>query len=293
MNRLLLLVTILTMSRLPLYSEEPKDQTKLWIGDTEVPATNVNGKLTGERWIKDGPNSIIRVQVTLDTSSSDPYKADCPECEPVLHLMLRTSDQAGNYTGPTIFHGKMYQVKSWKTPEIAKTNVVDIYATTDKTKIVIMVWDNGPIYSTTNSGLTWQTISDPGSYEFPLTIGTDGAGFFAAATIHPLATNVLVPKLPAGNWYATGQESSGGQIILTESLSQLAPALTIFPATNGVIISWSGELSNYVLQANSDLATTNWNDVTNSPVKVQDEYQVVIPTSERARFYRLKSSQLN
>jgi hypothetical protein len=43
-----------------------------------------------------------------------------------------------------------------------------------------MVADNGPIYSSTNSGMTWLMINTPGKYEFFLTGDPIGGGFKAA-----------------------------------------------------------------------------------------------------------------
>jgi hypothetical protein len=86
-------------------------------------------------------------------------------------------------------HGLMYMAGDLRTPALANTNLVDIYSSEAKTRIVVMVADNGPIYSSTNSGMTWEVINSPGEYRFPLYDDANGGGFIAAATIHPSREN--------------------------------------------------------------------------------------------------------
>jgi len=68
-----------------------------------------------------------------------------------------------------------------------------------------------------------------------------------------------------------------------------APTLTVTLSGGSAIISWEANaFSGYVLQANTNLETTSWFNVTNSVAASNGFYQVTIPVSAAASFYRLK-----
>ena len=159
---------------------------------------------------------------------------------------------------------------------------MDILSSKDNSRIVIMVADNGPIYSSTNSGMTWTVISTPGDYSFPV----DG-GFTAAATIHPSAENQKIAGSPTKSWYAiaSGPDSSG--LILTQDVSHATPALSITRSSDGVVLSWPSAFSGYVLQASEDFG--NWVDVSNAVNVVGERNQVLVTSPVGKGFYRLRS----
>ena len=68
---------------------------------------------------------------------------------------------------------------------------------------------------------------------------------------------------------------------------QLNIALT---SSNALLASWPFMSTSYVLQQNFDLTTTNWTDVTNSPVLnlTNLQNQVTVSPTNNAGFYRLK-----
>lgn len=72
---------------------------------------------------------------------------------------------------------------------------------------------------------------------------------------------------------------------------QMMPQLRIeHTSTNAVLVSWPvPPANNIVLQHNSILGTTNWLDVTNSPVIVSNRNQVTFSLPTGSAFYRLKS----
>jgi hypothetical protein len=152
-----------------------------------------------------------------------------------------------------------------------------------------MVLDNGPIYSSTNSGMTWTVINAPGKYEFPLTAEPDGGGFIAAATLYPSPENQTATNSPATNWYAVGSAPDGSKLVITEDPSQPAPVLSITHAGGGVVVSWPAAFTSFVLQANNDLSTTNWVNVADPVKKAGGENQVLISSPADNNFYRLKS----
>jgi hypothetical protein len=67
-----------------------------------------------------------------------------------------------------------------------------------------------------------------------------------------------------------------------------APSLTIsLTATNTVLISWPSSFNGFALQQNSNLSTTNWVTLTNTPIPVGSQYQVTMPPPKGNQFYRL------
>jgi PKD repeat protein len=59
-------------------------------------------------------------------------------------------------------------------------------------------------------------------------------------------------------------------------------------STNTVVITWPAASPGYGLQQNADLATTNWTTVTNLPIVVADEKQVILSPAAAQNFYRLR-----
>ena len=68
-----------------------------------------------------------------------------------------------------------------------------------------------------------------------------------------------------------------------------APGLTIeLVSPSSVLVGWPAPSDGFVLQQNTNLATTNWVTVTNSPVVANGEKQVTVSPTVGNRFYRLK-----
>ncbi len=206
-----------------------------------------------------------------------------------LHLFINPANGETEFGGVSGLHGRMYMARrhDWRVPDLAQTNRVDMLS--GGSRIVVMVLDNGPIYSSTNSGMTWTVIDTPGEYQFPLTIGPKGGGMLAKATILPSPDNQTTTNSSLSTWYAVGSGPNGSMLVLTGDVSQPAPALTIAHSGGGVIVSWPAAFTGYVLQENSDLSSTNWVDVTNSVNVVGGENQVLISSPADNNFYRLKS----
>jgi hypothetical protein len=269
--------------------DKSTNKTRIFVGDTAVDFTNVGNKLVGEQWIST-TNSIVlfRTEITPLPEQPNPTNSSQSNFEPVLRLWFEPgSESTGSGGGVTGLFGLIYMATNFHTPNLARTNPVEILASEDKSRIVVMIEDNGPIYSSTNSGLTWTAFSAPGSYDFPLTFGSKGARFSARTKIHPSPEN-RGANPPIGNWYAVGGEPNERTFVVTRDTSQPAPILSITHSTTGNRVSWSAAFRGYVLQANSDLSATNWINVTNAIVQVEGENQVFIPSEAIQNFYRLQ-----
>jgi hypothetical protein len=67
------------------------------------------------------------------------------------------------------------------------------------------------------------------------------------------------------------------------------PPLTITRSGSSVVLTWpTNTFLNYVLQANTNLVSTNWVNTTNTAVISNGVYRVTVPASASAAFYRLK-----
>jgi hypothetical protein len=67
-----------------------------------------------------------------------------------------------------------------------------------------------------------------------------------------------------------------------------APLLSVsLTSTNTVLVAWLYPSMGFNLQQNSALGTTNWLSVTNSPVQVGEQLQVILQPPTGNRFYRL------
>jgi hypothetical protein len=145
-----------------------------------------------------------------------------------------------------------------------------IYASWDKNRIVV-VPENGPIYASTNSGMSWTVYTEPGDYIFPTAVNADGIGFAATVTLYSK------PKTDFGkDWYMVAEENNGQKLIAAVGESP-TPILSIAQVGGTAIISWPASFSGFVLQENSDLSSTNWLDVTNVVDVANGQNEVALP----------------
>jgi len=76
--------------------------------------------------------------------------------------------------------------------------------------------------------------------------------------------------------------------VFTNALFFPAPMLRIrATSTNSAILNWPLYGTNYLLQQNTNLATTNWVTISNSVDILTGTNQVVLPRQPGSRFYRL------
>jgi hypothetical protein len=118
----------------------------------------------------------------------------------------------------------------------------------------------GPIYSSTNCGLTWISNNAPPQLWSAVASSADGSKWFAVV-------------------------SNGG---IWTCQTPPAPVLNI-TATNNARLCWVVPSTNLVLQQSPDLSATNWSDVTNAPVLDLSclQYEVTLPPANDRGFFRL------
>jgi hypothetical protein len=70
----------------------------------------------------------------------------------------------------------------------------------------------------------------------------------------------------------------------------IAPTVRIFlTATNSAVLAWPGDAAGFSLESNPNIATTNWNPVTNRVDVVGAENQIILWPLKTQQFFRLKS----
>jgi hypothetical protein len=212
-------------------------------------------------------------QLILDTGSSG---------------RIGTKFTAGYYRGP------IYLARGDRAPfvwaEANSTNNVSIFSNGNRSELIAAV-DNGPVFTSTNFGITWKAVTVTGVHKFPLCTASDGGGLYARVTVHPppsppevaAGTNAPVPE-----WYAVASSADGSKLVVSASLSQPAPALNIRYSSNAVTIVWPAQFSSFVLEHKAELNSATWTTITNSVRVVGEENRVVIPSAIGAHFFRLR-----
>ncbi len=106
---------------------------------------------------------------------------------------------------------------------------------------------------------------------------------------------LLSPAAPPGNYLGTITVQGGANIFATTNLSSQpfqislpGAALKITRFSTNLVLSWPVPPADFVLQRNSNLTTTNWTTVTNTPVITNGLNQVTLSLPATNQFYRLK-----
>ncbi len=159
---------------------------------------------------------------------------------------------------------------SWRlTDAPASVDGTFIACSADATRILVAVdsssgWFLGGLFTSTDSGMTWISNNLASTYWSCVASSSDGC------------------KLVAG--------VNGGGIYTSQTTPH--PVLNVTLAGGNLVLSWIIPSQPFVVQENSDLATTNWIDMASSPVldltNLRNQVTLPIPTGNR--FYRLKAS---
>jgi len=155
----------------------------------------------------------------------------------------------------------VFQYGSIFRVDIGGINFTNIHSFTNgESAVGALVLSGNTLYGTTQDGGN----SGAGSI---YKINTDGTGyatlfsFTNTSTGYPNGSNPAAGLILSGNTlYGTteygGTNNSG--VVFAFSLASSSPALSIGMSGTGVTISWASSASGFVLQQNSNLATTNW-----------------------------------
>ena len=105
----------------------------------------------------------------------------------------------------------------------------------------------------------------------------------------------ISPATPPDQYFGIVTIQGGTNIFTANNLASpifevsLPPAaLGIAPAGTNLVLSWPSPPGDFVLQQNSNLTTTNWTTVTNTPITTNWQNQVFLPSAVGNQFYRLE-----
>jgi hypothetical protein len=181
------------------------------------------------------------------------------------------------------FRGHLFKSDALSLPEataaMADRDWATIFSSEDRKKLVVAL-DQGGVYFSENSGVTWQTINRPGLYTFALSSTPKGS---AVAAVVRIVQNTKTNDTKG--WYLTGSSAAGTKIVVS---SESVPVLEIVKSNSHITVSWDGTFYNYALQQNDSLASVGWLDVTNEVNTIADRNQVVLPADDGNQFFRLR-----
>jgi hypothetical protein len=115
----------------------------------------------------------------------------------------------------------------------------------------------------------------------------DGGGGTSSGGPYTIAGSIGQPDagvMAGGNYSLTG----GFWSIISAIQTPGAPYLSIFPtSTNTVVISWPAPATGFSLQQNSDLKTTAWSGVSQTPSQVGTNKVVILQPTAGQLYFRL------
>ena len=238
-------------------------------------------------WVLPINERIARGQSNSNGSEPNSFTASPPKAS--LRCILHTGGSSATFgDGFREAHG-FYMPPEWKISNKSLTNKVDMLYSMDKKNIVMMVLEYGPIYSSTNSGLTWTVTKQAGRYEYPIVSGKGGGGFSAVATLYRSIDDQASTLASTNGQHLITTASDGSKMVITIDPLNPAPVLNITRINKNIIVSWPICSDEYYLQENHDLTAPSWVNVTNVAEKAGEEYQVIISSPSSRGFYRLKS----
>jgi photosystem II stability/assembly factor-like uncharacterized protein len=162
---------------------------------------------------------------------------------------------------------------SWSSHFVSgsKTGFGSVASSSDGTRLVASGSEgSAPIFVSTNSGNTWKEQTNAS----------------VIAEWNAVASSADGHKLFAATYGLLGNDNSGGIYNLQTTPS---PQLNLTLASTNLTISWTVPSTNFVLQQNIDLTTTNWLTISNSfSLNYTDiQYQANLALTNSGSFYRL------
>ncbi len=163
----------------------------------------------------------------------------------------------------------------------------------------------GPSYiiTSTNAGATWYPANAPSLNWWAMTSSADGeklavvSGNSGASAISTDSGAVWTLHNTAGGvWQSVASSADGNKLVAAAERVGIFtwqatpnPRLLITSSNGGVRLSWIVPSASFVLQQNSDLNTTNWITVSNSPVLnlTNLQHEVTLSPTVGNCYYRL------
>jgi hypothetical protein len=205
-------------------------------------------------------------------------------------------------TGP--FYTSTNSGATWELNTAPNTDWFSVASSTDGNKLVAVgsqgiftSIDSGTAWASTNTSEHWETVASSAD-------GTKlvaGVGGVVAAGIYTSTNSGMTwasNSVPVQYWISVASSADGTKLVavargggIWTSQSTPAPQLNLAPLSSNLAVSWIIPSTDFMLQQNLDLTTTNWTDLTNTPglnlTNLQDE--VILTPTNSSSFYRLKT----
>lgn len=206
--------------------------------------------------------------------------------------------------GDSIYTSTNFGV-SWRSNDVPQSGWQAVASSSNGKKLIAV--SMGLFETTTNGGLSWTSNSAPAERVWDsVASSADGkkliTGIGGTADAGPIyiSTNSgaswFTNDVPKSSWFGVCSSADGNRLAaattkIYASYTPARPTLAMRQTNGNATISWLVPSTNFVVQQNTDLSTTNWVDMTNIPVlnltNLQDE--VTVPRSESNTFFRLKT----
>jgi hypothetical protein len=166
----------------------------------------------------------------------------------------------------------------------------------------------GSIYTSTDSGMTWQPNNVPRAQWLGVASSADGTRLVAVG-LSPLGTGLIYSSTNSGAswvsnsapnliWNSVASSADGVKLLAAPFFNSgtiytlqttPTPQLNLAASSPNLALSWIIPSANFVLQQSPDLIS--WTDVTNSPTLnlTSLQNQVTLPPSNSSGFFRLKT----
>ncbi|HEV2434660.1 MAG TPA: hypothetical protein VG077_01555 [Verrucomicrobiae bacterium] len=202
---------------------------------------------------------------------------------------------AAGTTGGTIFTSTNSGL-TWM-PTTAPTNDwTSIASSSDGSRLVAAT--GGNIYISTNSGGSWTPVGVPG---YAVASSADGSKLIVVAIGNGvyMSTNFGVnwasTNIAYAGWNSVASSADGNELVAGGGggiwMYQVTPSprLNLVFSNNNLSFSWLIPSTNFVLQQNLDLTTTNWLTLTNVPTLnfANLNNELTLSSSNSSGFYRL------
>jgi hypothetical protein len=207
---------------------------------------------------------------------------------------------------------------SWSTNVFpASLRIYDVAMSSDGTKMWAVHNTVGIFSSSTNFGMSWETNGAPGQNWHRIANSADGAKLVVADALYPSAIRsgpIYTSSNSGQTWVSTENQwwrdvasSADGSTMVAVSevdptwdkgtgriwisRTPSVPRLNVTKGSETLTLSWLTPTTNFTLQANFDLNTSNWINVTNPPVlDLTDLHtEVVLPKPASNTFYQLRA----
>lgn len=128
-----------------------------------------------------------------------------------------------------------------------------------------------------------------GSVTIPFTLVNDIYGYIGRS----LYSADPYPDFTLDEFRIYNGALSANQIAATQTLgpnqllNETSPTINAVISNNGLALSWPVASADFTLQSTTNLATGNWTMVCQSPQIINGQWQVTIPVSANAQFFRL------